>query len=360
MKNGISKKQSSALYGIAIILMIYHHTFCIPSRLHYDYFSVLGFQIDFLGNPLETILAWFCKICVAIFAFLTGYGFAKKLDFSKENPTKKLLSSYVIIAKKLLSFIFKLFLVLVVFIPLYYFINNREVLFGEVIKNLFGLSSSLNGEWWYVNFYIGTCLLLPIFDQIFYKEYSKKLEQIIWIFVCIGLLVLWYIFGKYYVPDWKYSIIVLEGYLISRFKIFEFLSNKMNKPIKIISSILILILCIVCRIMLAKDAAYMDADIFIISPFIFALLSLIPEDGKIEKTLGFLGKFSTFMWLTHTFFAYYIFSKFITISGISTVIFVQLLAVSFLTAFSLNFLEKFLLKLFGKIKTNILIKVKKA
>lgn len=41
MENGLTKEHSAALHGLAIILMIYHHLFCIPSRLGCEYFSAI-------------------------------------------------------------------------------------------------------------------------------------------------------------------------------------------------------------------------------------------------------------------------------------------------------------------------------
>ena len=53
MKYGMTKKHTQMLYGIAIAMMLYHHLFCIPSRLNCNYFSVLG--------NIELKLAWFCS-----------------------------------------------------------------------------------------------------------------------------------------------------------------------------------------------------------------------------------------------------------------------------------------------------------
>ncbi len=36
----MTKKQSAACYGVAILFMLYHHLFCIPERLQTEYFSV--------------------------------------------------------------------------------------------------------------------------------------------------------------------------------------------------------------------------------------------------------------------------------------------------------------------------------
>lgn len=40
MEEGLTKEHSKILYGLAIIMMLYHHLFCIPSRLNCDYLAV--------------------------------------------------------------------------------------------------------------------------------------------------------------------------------------------------------------------------------------------------------------------------------------------------------------------------------
>lgn len=62
----MTKNHTKMLYGLAILLMLYHHLFC-AGRLDTEYLSVLG-------PVLEEKLDWFCKICVAIYAFISGYG----------------------------------------------------------------------------------------------------------------------------------------------------------------------------------------------------------------------------------------------------------------------------------------------
>ena len=61
MNTFLKKDDVKILYGVAILLMLFHHLFCIPERLNSNYISFL--IID--GKNIEVCLAWFAKICVA-------------------------------------------------------------------------------------------------------------------------------------------------------------------------------------------------------------------------------------------------------------------------------------------------------
>jgi len=67
--NTFSKESSIKLKGIAIIMMLIHHCFRTADR--FEGYSVLLFPLkeQQLINIAET-----CKICVSMFAFITGYG----------------------------------------------------------------------------------------------------------------------------------------------------------------------------------------------------------------------------------------------------------------------------------------------
>lgn len=73
----LDKKKSAALHGIAILMMIYHHLFIGGNGWAVNegtsLFSVFD-SIDLSGSGSAQLgFAWFCKICVAIFAFTSGY-----------------------------------------------------------------------------------------------------------------------------------------------------------------------------------------------------------------------------------------------------------------------------------------------
>ena len=66
----LSKRDSDIIKGMAIVLMFVHHFFCFPT-----------WYVDGISYPKLTGFAEFfrfpTKICVSIFAFLTGYAYSK-------------------------------------------------------------------------------------------------------------------------------------------------------------------------------------------------------------------------------------------------------------------------------------------
>ena len=67
LSKGITSKQSVMLQGLAAAMMLYHHLFIRPDMLFVEYSTLLG-------ETREIRLALFCKLCVAIYAFVSGYG----------------------------------------------------------------------------------------------------------------------------------------------------------------------------------------------------------------------------------------------------------------------------------------------
>lgn len=41
MDNGLTKAHTKSLYGLAILLMLYHHLFGFPERINDSYFSII-------------------------------------------------------------------------------------------------------------------------------------------------------------------------------------------------------------------------------------------------------------------------------------------------------------------------------
>lgn len=64
------------IQGIAVTLMVIHHLLGFPERISVQYYHVL----DFSFFHFETMLGYFGRICIAIFAFNSGYGIMKKMN----------------------------------------------------------------------------------------------------------------------------------------------------------------------------------------------------------------------------------------------------------------------------------------
>lgn len=67
------------LQGFAVSLMVWHHLFGFPERVNVPYILVF----DSLFH-IETLASYFGRICIAVFAFCSGYGMEKKA-LSEEN-----------------------------------------------------------------------------------------------------------------------------------------------------------------------------------------------------------------------------------------------------------------------------------
>lgn len=114
--------KSQILRGLAIIFMITLHNDTLPEF----------------------------KICVPIFTFLVGYGYA----FAKEKNLRHGLKR----SWHLLSHFWLILLGL--FLPVAIWKGDYEPTIGNVLLNMFGLESNLNWYSWYIYFYIFAMLAM--------------------------------------------------------------------------------------------------------------------------------------------------------------------------------------------------------
>ena len=128
----MSKKESSFLKGLALILMFWHHLFgCgtfLTNGVYYDYKPLLG-QVD-------GAFASGCKLCISLFAFASGYGLYKAY-YQPQNDYKK-------IADLMLKFLIQYWTIMVLvaipyliyfngFHPQYLFVNLFALIHDDVM-----------------------------------------------------------------------------------------------------------------------------------------------------------------------------------------------------------------------------------
>lgn len=102
----ISKNTTNLIKGVAILLMLIHHFLGFPNWL-VDGVNYPDFKI--LGENLNVWIRYSTKICVALFAFITGYAY-----FIRNNQTLKIWN-------KENNKFFRKILVYII----YYFYSNR-------------------------------------------------------------------------------------------------------------------------------------------------------------------------------------------------------------------------------------------
>lgn len=229
----ISKKDTKALYGIAILLMIFHHCFCDPALLNNDYISIFGTNWE-----IETKLAWVAKLCVAIYAFISGYGLSVMRRKYQGYFQKKYFKHDVKkIKKQLCKFYSKFWLVFIIFVPIGCLFFERKYSLSYIVRGLlFGEYYCLG--WWYVRQYLALMLLFPIINLVIsYIEREKKYLVLVEVLLLIiGIAILRIGFWDSVVASifiWcmnffggTYTYIFIIACLIAKYRVFEKLNEK--------------------------------------------------------------------------------------------------------------------------------------
>lgn len=307
-KEGITKEQSTMLQGVAILLMMFHHFF-----LSMDFCPFTVVHVDWVLK-----FAWFGKICVGIFAFVSGYGMYYVMQrVNKEHFFPALGKGLQISFRKIISLYLKFWFILFLTkgVDLIFFDEVIDLI--EFIKNMFTISISYNGSIWYLQQYVQMMIILPFLD-LFFTSFEKKQEQNkkrIFYVSCVAAVCILAVTARFaYRPLWEflkglpeklrlaYTAVFVVGYFVARFSVFHKLNGKVEKcPVllQVLLGMILIGLVVAVRIQLATDAAYATMD-FILAPIlIYGLLLFVGNCKVLGKILYPLGICSTYMWFLH-------------------------------------------------------------
>ena len=159
------KEESTALKGIAILLMLFHHCFRTVSLFQNYTVSFFPFSEDMIVH-----IAYASKICVSIFAFISGYGLFLSYKRHEETASRWVWRRYVRSFSKY-WFVWALSAVICEAIDH----RTRIILFEQgILQGLVnsmidftGLAAlfktpTLNGTWWYMSAAFVFILLIPL------------------------------------------------------------------------------------------------------------------------------------------------------------------------------------------------------
>lgn len=297
----MTKQDSLELKGIAILMMLFLHLFNTPERVdECTTFLHIG------SKPLALLLSRVCGMCVPIFIFITGYGLAaswRKDVLHQLHPLRRVSHLY-----GMYWTIFLLFISLACYLSPSVYPGSLP----EFIENLFCLTFTYNGEWWFMRSYIILVLLSPWIVGTMMS--SKRDSNRMLLLATIGYII-WGVISK---THWKNVYIidvvnrVLQIYLPFAFGIWTYYTQGFNRlhdwlaklnfkrrhGLTITGVAVPLLICIICKIIFLKA--------IMMIPFVLFYLQ-IKRTGWLKRILCYLGRHSTYMWLTHTFFCYYLF-----------------------------------------------------
>ena len=192
-KPEFSREMTEYMKGICLILMFVHHFFQFPQ------FYIKGISYPSLEG-FEKYQGHF-QICVAGFAFLTGYfySFSKRQTFG--YSIQKILGLYI-----------GYWVVLVFAACVALITNTFDLSLGDFVLEILAIKHRFLCFCWYVLFYLLAMLYLPLIVQI------AKDNLILWVllgfFAPIGAYM---VLGKYFSPFEKFQVyfpIILGGAII--------------------------------------------------------------------------------------------------------------------------------------------------
>ena len=355
----MTKKQSAILQGIAIWMMLYHHL--------YSYAAEYESLLPFMQADTARRIAWFCKICVGIFAFVSGYGLYYGMERQpRERFFGRMLAEYRSVLLRILKLYAKLWLVLLIFMVCFFGILRRPFMAEQVWGNLTALNPTYNRAWWYVEQYAKMLLVLPLFDLLLTRFDSPAETKKKWLFyallaaVCLVVVLA----GLLWVPvlwEWlavfrrglrvSFLLILAVGYLTARYRIYQRadrLLRRRSRWAAVCLSVVLVGAVIAVRVVLATDPAYGRMD-FILTPLlVYGLLTLFSCLAPLETFFAWWGRQSTYIWLVHGFLyeKTCLFVK--SYVGLDLPGYLAALAVSAAAAVLLNALERLPGKVIGK------------
>ena len=160
---------SNICKGIAVLMMMFHHLFN-------DYEEYAGYAIDYfpLTGDQVTLIALLCKLCVAVFVFITGYGLAASFDreFSGRAPSRGELASFSLVRWWKLSTKFWPIYLLAFLCgpfgrsPVEVYGPGMRAITSNAVIDFLGLSKAfgtptLNPTWWYLSLAILLIIATP-------------------------------------------------------------------------------------------------------------------------------------------------------------------------------------------------------
>ncbi len=329
---------TNTIKGVAILILLACHLFLRKDYSLYNYSFTVG------GKPFLNYLMQNGKICVTIFAFLSGYGlnlsYNKKM--SKESTLKEAISLNIKFSlKHILKLISNFIVIYFVFLIVGLLLDKITLagVYGEniskgMIIDMLGLqylfnSPTLNVTWWYMAAIICYYALFPLMKAMMKR--APLLPMIIGF--SINVLALYYTWYQLTVGILFYIFAFACGMYFSEYKIFD------REIFQDRRTIFYEIILVVVTYFLRAKQPYTGDFAHAIS-VLCLVYSLYPYLGKLKSVLCLLGRHSSNMFMLHTFFMLIYFPDFIYGFKNPFIIFIVLIVISLICSIIIEFMKK--------------------
>ena len=302
----MDRDTTTAIKGIALIFMFIHHFFTFPEFL-IDEISYPGMQA-FANDFVEPM-----KLCVPIFAFLTGYFYAFHQNRTLRYSIRKITDLFVAY-----WFVYWVMLLFALAVGCYKF-----TLYSFVYE-MAALKLPLMVFCWYVLFYGYSMLLLPLLTH----ESHNALEDILYVLILPAAVAS--VLGGMYLEGFLNTVVmnirdwfpcIASGYLCARYNVFQNFLDRGSARLRSTGGKLLLWLSMAVA---AAAGRYwwqywqlgtleirgglfpikLAADLLFAPLFVYGTANILQLFRKtpVMKILGQIGKYSLHMWFFHCVF----------------------------------------------------------
>ena len=299
METNLTRRDSLALKGVAIIIMVIFHCFYETS-----YYAL---PVDFSPFTQDFIiqLSWWGKLCVPIFAFISGYGLYLSYEHTKDSPNGWLAKRYVKTFSGYWFIYVPVFVVTMVYpqLPqLKYGSNGGLRAIACALIDFAGLAKlfstpTLCGAWWYMTAATLFICAVPLF--------TKLEKHIGW----IPILVLLIAFPRLAIPGYSFEMnpitftpAMFLGMVFAKYGVFDrhdALCAKLNRVLLFVIDTAIMVAAIVVFVRLYRPLFWEYHYIVAPTVFIIYLRRYVLRAPYVSTVLRFFGKHSMNIYLTH-------------------------------------------------------------
>lgn len=346
-------KDSQIIKGIAILLMYFQHLYSTTSR--YEEFGLTGL----IGSAsIMELIAVACHVCVCLFVFVTAYGIAiqeKEYLYNRDSYIKNSIRRYSELLKKFAA----VFLILLFLSYIFNLEYGAVEAWGESqISRIIGILCNATGmagvfqvawfsaSWWYLSLAILLIFMVPVLHMA-----VRKLGPYASVLLSLFLV---QSFGLDTVMDGlpRYLIVAVAGIIFAEYNIFQRTEDyiKTKKGLEYVLVAVILIAIPITAVIKSNVQSKFLLDA-VMAVLVIELTQLcIRKIPYLNTALAFVGKYSLYMWLIHSFFTKYWFQEYTYSFKNIWVIFFVLVGITLFISICLSKLEEICSRLFVWVK----------
>lgn len=312
-----TKHESAFIKGILIVVMVIHHLFALDTSQAY----VDGYIWQVVGR--------FGKICVASYAFSSGYG----LFFSNvHNNVKKTIS-------RIFNLLLRYWICLSIILIFDFITSSISLSSANIIDVLLGYACiyfKYNPNAWFILPYFCFVVILPLTICLISKIKNKKIAFVIDLLcILVPFCVSAVAYMQFNEVSFIYNLVMYNvifmlpffsiGAVFAKYNIFNRIPVFRNSFINFLTGAILLILVFFIRRNFTLFIYGMNGFDLILAPaFIFSLL-LIKSSitfKLLENCFLLFGKMSTNIWLISFLFTQGALNKLVSFSGVAVICFI--------------------------------------